>query len=665
MKNRNYLTLADIIKSQETREYVRPFARAAKSTAKGIASIGDLANLPVNAALGFAGYQPLPSPSNQVGEWFDERTNGLTAPRNTFERVTDTAGEFVAGGVPFTGIARTVPLASNLAPNSLKELINYGAAGAGSETFNQAFPENHFAPTIGALAGATAIPAAGKIAASATPKRFAEKNLSGIDLKEAVDNKYAANRLGFEVTPAEASGNPFVAANQGKLGSSSKGAQSLYAFGNERRPRQVNAIESFYENVAPKPSGTLSPDQLVRNAANNIIQEEKNSLIAKAQPYYAKAESQLLPEKIFKDLLNQDGNIEKALKAVMKDPLYKGEIQGFKPNSTKVLDLSKRYIDDQIATAMRQGESNKVRILGASKNRLLEQLDAANPDYKKARSIYTEGSPEVRAIEESPLGKIAARKDLTIKNIGKDIFDRQQTNPKVFSDLKSRISNEDPATWNAIVRQELERRAGSSSKGGSNFYKKVLTDDTSFKQFYEALEGNKSAQGKLEDMRKAFKNLIEPVSAKTAAGQAKSSLNVPRSSFQAVKNLADNVLGGKYDKAAIELILDPKWDKRLAQIQKSISPQAKAEKLESLLRTANQQLINKQQDTSIFKEEVLDIDYESMPIEELRALVEREEDELDYENMPLDELRALVEADEKTPAIDEYLFNKNKNSATF
>ena len=69
-------------------------------------------------------------------------------------------------------------------------------------------------------------------------------------------------------------------------------------------------------------------------------------------------------------------------------------------------------------------------------------------------------------------------------------------------------------------------------------------------------------------MKAVFKDLIEPISAKTAARLAKSSLDVPRSSIELARNVINNFLGGKFDKAAVDLMFSPTWDKELAKVVK-------------------------------------------------------------------------------------------------
>ena len=81
-------------------------------------------------------------------------------------------------------------------------------------------------------------------------------------------------------------------------------------------------------------------------------------------------------------------------------------------------------------------------------------------------------------------------------------------------------------------------------------------------------------------MRRVFKNLINPITVKTAAGQAKSSLDVPRSSAQFAFESLERLAGGKSDKAAVEIITNPKWHEELNKV---FAGNGKTEKLDRLV----------------------------------------------------------------------------------
>lgn len=240
----------------------------------------------------------------------------------------------------------------------------------------------------------------------------------------------------------------------------------------------------------------------------------------KTKALYSKADPILLPDETFTKLMQDEPKLAKTVKDVLKDVDYKSELKGFQQNSTKVLDRVKRVLDDQIENAPKQLAS----VLRKTRKKLVDALDEVNPTYTQARK--------------------EAQKD--------------------------------------VVVNKIKDKIGSTNKGGANFYKKILKDDKSFKDIYRSLEGNPDAQRKLVDMRTAFKNLIEPISTKQAASQAKiaSKTSGP---IKFAKDLANKLTNGLYDKAAVDLILDPQWDKRLKAAIKIKNPDAKAQAFDLLL----------------------------------------------------------------------------------
>ena len=53
--------------------------------------------------------------------------------------------------------------------------------------------------------------------------------------------------------------------------------------------------------------------------------------------------------------------ISKALEKVTNSSEYKSELQGYAPNSVKVLDLVKRSLDDKIGTTTRMGQNDRAK----------------------------------------------------------------------------------------------------------------------------------------------------------------------------------------------------------------------------------------------------------------------------------------------------------------
>src|SRR5258708_35693677 len=121
--------------------------------------------------------------------------------------------------------------------------------------------------------------------------------------------------------------------------------------------------------------------------------------------------------------MSQDGTIEGAINSVISDHKYRYELQGYAPNSIKVLDLAKKHIGAQITSAqgtpMNPGNRNDVRLYTDAKNRLVSAIDEFSPTYAEARAIHSEGAKPLQAIRESGIGKIASMDDAQLKAVPK------------------------------------------------------------------------------------------------------------------------------------------------------------------------------------------------------------------------------------------------------
>lgn len=492
-------------------------------------------------------------------------------------------GEFTgqAGlALPFGG-AGTAAIASkfpSMAPY-LAGILGEGAGGAVFGALQDVNPnESRLSnAATGAFFGGTlgaASPAIGKGAnkiyeavrsAFGSKSKVAEdmlQNLSKDELSAALKNAQSGKRLGVNLTPAEASGSPIAAKYEGRLGINPENERALVDFKVGQKGQQGEAINKFLNKISP--SKELSASKL-RESAKNIIKEKTGALQEKARPFYEAAESQTVKPNIFNNL-TKDGNIQKALEKVTNSSEYKSELKGYAPNSVKVLDLVKRSLDDKIGTAKRMGQNDRARVISNSRDKLVSKLDEISPDYNKARSIYSEEMPSVKAIKEGEIGKIANLKDTQLKNAGKIIFDPSETDIKVLGKIRDEFMKENPEAWKGIIKDEMQRKIATKNLSktgnkGSNFYENILANERQYNQFYNALKGDKSAQMMLRDMRSSFKDLMNSYTVKTAGGQAKSSLDVERSTGQFLKNKIANLTGGKYDKAAIEMITSGKWDK--------------------------------------------------------------------------------------------------------
>ena len=87
-------------------------------------------------------------------------------------------------------------------------------------------------------------------------------------------------------------------------------------------------------------------------------------------------------------------------------------------NSIVMLDAAKKSLDDKIGKAIKQGERQEASILQGIKKELVSKLDQLNPDYKKARQVFSDFASIQNAQEQ---GLEIVKKGITTEQVKKMI----------------------------------------------------------------------------------------------------------------------------------------------------------------------------------------------------------------------------------------------------
>ena len=91
-----------------------------------------------------------------------------------------------------------------------------------------------------------------------------------------------------------------------------------------------------------------------------------------------------------------------AMQSAMKQARVLAQNEGLKLNNTtsvQGLHYAKVALDDQISTALRQGNNNEARILIGTRDKLLTLMDKLSPTYAQARSEFAAASKPVNTME--------------------------------------------------------------------------------------------------------------------------------------------------------------------------------------------------------------------------------------------------------------------------
>lgn len=434
-----------------------------------------------------------------------------------------------------------------------------------------------------------AIPATGRFLSRAVGnegrmmKDFLKK-FTPEEMRSALESKATADRLGTKMTPAEAADSPIAAKREAKAGFTEEGERNLHEYDKLKKKLDEESIKKLLKDISPKSENAYEE---IRDLGKKIISKKEKALQKRARPYYEAAETQTIEPSKLKELTN-NGIIEKELKAVIKDPKYRTEIEGVDVNSIKVLDTVKKRIDGLMNAAVRSGNKDDARLYRQAKEALVGAMDEVSPDYKKARAIYSEESPLIDKLRNRQIGKISRLNDDQIKQVGNIIFDSADIDNKSIARMAAEFGKESPETWNRIIRNYMENTLDTSYVGrtgyhGTNFFNQFLAKDKSFNKLNTALSGNPKAQETIAEMRKVFKLIQNEPTARGAKAQSRSHLDVSRDWVAEGKKFLDKATGGHYDKAMIDIITTDKWQKAFEKALKESDPQAKSFKMMDLI----------------------------------------------------------------------------------
>lgn len=396
-------------------------------------------------------------------------------------------------GMTAAGIAGPISGLAQVAQSANPYARLAGRLGMGAATGGLAGLAAQNAP----YANYTAIPAAlggaylgFKGGPSARFQRDLRAGLEGAEYKPAME---AAERLGLDyLTPAEASGNPFLGAQQGNIGRTAEGARELYGRGQSRLASEGRSIEGLFKNI-------FNP-------------EEQKGLM---KDLYKESYQHKVPQ-AFSDKVAKNEVVKRAQSLVEGNPAFREQLKGVDKNSIEYWDLIKRSLDDMSTRASSKASKNEARLINKARKDVVNELDKVG-SYKEARYLS----------------------------------EREKT------------------------REGLEKAFNKKEMTGMNMYN-ILKDKNKFDKLQTSLRGVPEAQKRLEDMKLAFKNIITVPTARTASALEKTSMTKPRNDVGSMAiALKEALSAGKFDKSAVELLTNPKWEKQLHDLATKATPTEK------------------------------------------------------------------------------------------
>ncbi|QND57403.1 hypothetical protein [Mesorhizobium huakuii] len=170
-------------------------------------------------------------------------------------------------------------------------------------------------------------------------------------------------------------------------------AQNLAARADQFAPRINSAVDSAAgpDINAPAQMSALKATTAANGAAN-YAKAAANTTPIDVTPVIAQIDSQVVPSQMAGNAMDPISS------ALLKARSY---IAGnnFSKGSLEVLHRAQDAIDDAASSAFRSGDNAQARALWGVRTKLLNQMDAANPEYAAARSQYASDKSIENAFE--------------------------------------------------------------------------------------------------------------------------------------------------------------------------------------------------------------------------------------------------------------------------
>lgn len=231
--------------------------------------------------------------------------------------------------------------------------------GRAASSVAGAYMGNELAGTPGEIGGAILGAGLGRKGAVRNIARDIQQGAEGTGYKQLMKD---AQELGLKyLTPAEATGTPFLGRIQGVVARTEEGGKKLYQEGKERIASEKKAWQDVLDTIySPKESDALKKE------------------------FYDKAHVSKVPTKAIKEFV-EDPIIAQAMDDISKNKAYQKKLKDVPTEDLKYWDYVKRAIY-QREKGLPPGTEERA-ILAETRNGLVDKLDSLSEDYAKGRAL--------------------------------------------------------------------------------------------------------------------------------------------------------------------------------------------------------------------------------------------------------------------------------------
>lgn len=317
------------------------------------------------------------------------------------------------------------------------------------------------------------------------------------DIPETSALRESADKLDIQLTPGEETGNRTLLRRQKILANSTEGEQRFTDFYEGRNEKVRAAVNRMLGDISPSGGPRVASAEGVEGAGM-ALKENRRELSDLASPYYKKAIdnnpqrfwSQEAEDLFKRPSMQQAIGAAKKLAAEEDRTLFVPTFENGKRVGDEIVpdwrswDYMKKALDGIIEENTNEAGrlSQYGRSVKATKDQLMGILDKANPDYAKARGIFSSEVGARTSLERGVIGDAAKLEGNDVLRAGGIIFGKGSS-PEDVRFAKQAFEKAGALDkWDALTRSHLEQifneipdsATGSITNIGGTFRKAVF-----------------------------------------------------------------------------------------------------------------------------------------------------------------------------------------------
>lgn len=424
-------------------------------------------------------------------------------------------------------------------------------------------------------------------------QRNVSKDISKFDPNKVADLDRKAANVGVDLNVAQRTDLPSLKGRVEALSRLPQTSDDMNTALERTRQQAGQAAENYVGEVSPTTPSVRAAGESGRKGATNILDRISEDRATASKPWYEKA------------LATQVNAADEQLIQIADTPAFKQAFERAKriaanegvqiddaANNMRTLHYVKLGLDDLIEKGGLKegvGSTEKRAIIGV-KNKLLNFMDTASPDYARARSIYGHFMPTLKANREGLVGQLADMADTDLQTATRQVFNSNNS-PDEIRRLRSMFFRYDQGEqWKALTKgylQDTLEQASKEFKSGAGAGKAVtwrymlmgdpkqrnnlraaMTDDQwqSFGEMMDVFEAVGRTTGRGNSITMPMAEAANELRKEAGSGAAK--LLKPR---QAVIEWLEEARLGKHAEKQVEILNSPNGVKRLKELRR-LSP---------------------------------------------------------------------------------------------